>query len=228
VATIACIFTLIMIFANAFFMPEDPDSIFSKNITLFCLIITALLFLIIIIKPAHTGLFGVIFFYEAILTLMDGTMTIGGIFTLLSVGIAVKYGFFRKYKNLKIITAGLLLTGAIVFYSYHIPHKILPNMSELALYGVVLATFYLLFKDNLQEYFSTKQKKSLTRDFNLTEKEAAYVLATIGGKLSKEIAAEHRVESTTIRTALHRTYPKIGVEDAKQLLVLSRKIDFIP
>jgi DNA-binding CsgD family transcriptional regulator len=231
VAVIALCFTLIILGLNVF-LPASTTTydydIIPKSLVKYSLLFIAILFLVIIIKPGYAILFAAAFFYEAILVFLDGDMMIGGVFSLLSFGIAVKYGFFRQYKRTKAILATLCVVGAVGVHCFINPKIIVRSLAELSLYVIVLIVFYMLFKDSLQNYFSTKAKKSLIIDYCLSEKESTYVLDVLRGLPAKEIASANKVTETTVRTTLSRAYKKMRISDAKQLVLMTSSIDFIP
>jgi DNA-binding CsgD family transcriptional regulator len=162
------------------------------------------------------------------ISLIDGEMTIGLIFILLSIGVAVRHGFFRKYPVIKLVIYTGIVIACVCIHSYFFPKTFIRNLLEVVLYTVFVIVIYFMFRKDLENYFKRKSRKSLRKDYNLTEREVDYVLSLLKGNTMKEIAFENNVEEATVRTSFHRIYKKIGVKDGKQLGLMTGAIEFIP
>jgi DNA-binding CsgD family transcriptional regulator len=226
-AIIGFCFSLFVI-VSTIVTPTAQSSLFLSWVSKLIILITAVLFLIVFFNPEYALLFGLAFLLNGLMCIADSAITIGSLFTIAALSIGVKYGFFRRWKVFKLITISILVLASVFIKEWQYPNKTMDNLRELLLHMAFIVILYFMFKKDLANYFRQRTKKSLTITYKLSEKESVYVLGILAGKTSKEIASDNKITETTVRTTLSRAYKKMQISDAKQLVLLTSSIDFIP
>jgi DNA-binding CsgD family transcriptional regulator len=169
-----------------------------------------------------------VFIVSSPLAIIDDAQNIYGLgFFIMGVLLLERAGFFQRRRGIK--TAVALLYLLII-------EIVAVTVSKRPLADAVSPTFYIfsfglflwfLYKDRLVLILKEpKQKISLTGK-GLSPAEVSYVLESVRGKTTKEIAVDFELSESTIRNTLFRAYKKLGIEDKSGLAVFAERFEIL-
>jgi len=146
-------------------------------------------------------------------------------FFIMGVLLLERAGFFLRNRAPRLFGVLLYLLAveivAVVASKQPLQDAISPTFFIVA-FGVFL---WFLYKDRITVILKEPKQSLSLAEKGLSQAEKSFVMATLGGKSQKEIAADFELKESTIRNTLVRAYKKLGIEDRVGLAILGERYD---
>jgi len=213
---------------NVFFISERGEPLLSvlASPTQSALLLSTLLFALSALVEPLRYLQPALFIFScpiAIITEPEGLYGLG--FYIMGVLLLERAGFFLRNRAPRLLVVLLYLLTvevvAVVVSKRPLQDAVSPTFFIVA-FGVFL---WFLYKDRITVILKEPKQSLSLAEKGLSQAEKSFVMATLGGKSQKEIAADFELKESTIRNTLVRAYKKLGIEDRVGLAILGERYD---
>jgi len=174
------------------------------------------LFIILIIKPNQLYLLSIISVLAAFMNLFYGGHVLGLLFYAFGMAIALKQGFFRTGKKLKVPFMFIIFFIFMLLQLRIKTSKFIISMVNILIAMAIIFAFLYLFQENLKGYYTSKPVMDLSV-YGFTPRQLACVHGCIQKKKLKEIADEQIISESAIKREMLEIYRVFKVEDRHEL-----------
>ena len=212
IGTVLCLLVIVLEVNGRLPVEESERNIIPLAFKLVSDCILLALFIVLFAAPRARCILIVTTVLAGLVNIIYGGNILGLLFYAFGFAVAMKYGFFRDGKRLKMVSIMLFFLSFLVLQLKISVETFIISLTNILIAMALIAGFLYLFHDNLKDFYAQKPVLDLGA-FGFSDRQRACIMGCLDGKTMKEIADSQCISVSVIKHEMVGVYRALGLED---------------